>query len=260
MFDLAGKQVLITGGAGLLGGQFARALAKAGANLVVSDLNGDSCRALVAEITSTTDREVLSIEADITQPPSVAAMVNEAVERCGNIDILVNCAQAQSMDGATKPFEEFSLEVWNKIMGVDVTGTFLCCQAVGRHMAEHRGGTIINISSIYGSVGPNFHIYDGTEVSPPPAIYSVTKAGIVGLTRYLATYWADKGIRVNALTPGGVLSQQDPRFVEQYSERTPMGRMANKEDLTGALLYLVSDSASYVTGHNLVVDGGWTAW
>jgi 2-deoxy-D-gluconate 3-dehydrogenase len=162
----------------------------------------------------------------------------------------------------SQTFEDFPLEDWNQALGVNLTGSFLACQAVAGPMRHQGSGSIVNICSTYGLVGPDQRIYQRAGEAPryKPVYYSVTKAGILGLTRYLATYFAGTNIRVNALTPGGVYNDHDDEFVRNYSARTVLGRMARKDEMNGALLFLASDASSYMTGANLVVDGGWTAW
>ncbi len=184
------------------------------------------------------------------------------------MDVLVNNAaindKVESRESTDPiPFEEFPLHQWKSAIDVNLTGTFLCCQIFGAEMAKHRRGSIINVASTYGIVGPDQRIYRDNQgqqrLFKSPA-YSATKAAIIGLTKYLAAYWGPTGLRVNALSPGGVKTTQDSQFITNYSERTPLGRMANPEDFRGAIVYLASDSSSYLTGTNLVVDGGWTAW
>jgi len=200
-------------------------------------------------------------------------MVERTLNKFGRIDILINNAALTVRGGTStlgnyfEDFEEYPVALWNKALAVNLTGVFLCCQAVGRQMVKQESGVIVNISSTYGLVGPDHRIYEGIE-NPhdkeqsinTPIAYSVTKGGVVSLTRYLATYWAPKNIRVNTLTPGGVNENHDTRFVANYASRTPLGRMARREEYRGAILFLVSEASSYMTGANLVVDGGWTAW
>ena len=259
VFELSRKVAIVTGGAGLLGSQFSKALAASGATVVIADLNEQRCQELAAQIREETGNEALALGVDITCADEVSRMVEQVVANWGKADILVNSAQSPPIEGYFDSFEDYSAEVWESVLASDLKGTFLCCQVVGQQMLRQGHGSILNISSIYGISGPDFSIYGDSGI-PSPAVYSVTKAGIIGLTRYLATYWANKGIRVNVLTPGGVFNHQDPAFVERYSSKTPMGRMADKADLIGAMLYLVSDASQYVTGHNLIVDGGWSAW
>ena len=182
------------------------------------------------------------------------------------IDILVNNAATKTSDVPAffASFEDYALETWSEVMSVNVDGMFLMAQAVGKHMVSSGGGTIVQVASIYGLVGPDQRIYEGSNyLGGPintPAVYSASKAAVVGLTKWLSTYWADKGIRVNCIVPGGVSSGQNEVFENNYSSRVPMGRMAREDELVPALIYLSSDASSYVTGHVLSVDGGWTAW
>ncbi len=202
-------------------------------------------------------------------------MVRTALETYGRLDILVNSAaldpkfdpqhQSAAQHGpGTGAFEDFPFEAWNQALAVNLTGAYLCCQAAVQPMLVQGSGVIINLSSIYGLAGPDQRLYQrgGSEAPAQykPVYYSVTKAGILGLTRYLATYYAGKNIRVNALTPGGVFNGHDESFVQAYSARAVLGRMAEKDEMNGALLFLASDASAYMTGANLVVDGGWTAW
>ena len=175
-----------------------------------------------------------------------------------------NINRLRCMDLELGAFEDFPFEAWNQALAVNLTGAFLCCQAAVAPMLAQGSGVIINLSSIYGLAGPDQRLYQRKASTAPrqykPVYYSVTKAGILGLTRYLATYYAGKNIRVNALTPGGVFNGHDDDFVQAYSARAVLGRMAEKDEMNGALLFLASDASAYMTGANLVVDGGWTAW
>jgi NAD(P)-dependent dehydrogenase (short-subunit alcohol dehydrogenase family) len=254
---LDGKVAIITGGAGLLGPEFGAALAEQGADVVLVDVSQEKVVAAAQTLTSF-GGNALGLQADITDPASVGAMVKEALAEFGRIDILVNGAAGRT-PGFFASFEDYELSDWNDVVSVNLSGTFLCCQAVGRYMKENGGGSIINTSSIYGVVGPDQRVYEGSSINTP-AVYSASKAGVIGLTRYLATYWAKDNIRVNTITPGGVANHQDEEFVKQYERRTPLGRMAQPHELRGAIVFLASDMGSYVTGHNLIVDGGWTAW
>lgn len=254
---LDGKVAIVTGGAGLLGPEFGSALAEQGAIVVLVDVSEEKVVAAAHSLTSFGGK-TLGLRADITDPASVATMVNEVLAAFGKIDILVNGAAGRT-PGFFAAFEEYALSDWNAVVSANLTGTFLCCQAVGRHMKQNGGGSIINTSSIYGVVAPDQRIYEGSSINTP-AVYSASKAGVVGLSRYLSTYWAKDNIRVNTITPGGVFNHQDPAFVREYETRTPMGRMGRAHELRGAIVFLASDMGSYVTGHNLIVDGGWTAW
>jgi NAD(P)-dependent dehydrogenase (short-subunit alcohol dehydrogenase family) len=258
LFDLSGRVSIITGGTGVLGLEYAHALAEHGSHVVLVDLDQDRCDKCAAEIATAYGGQALGVRADVSNPNDVAALVGRVLPVLGQIDVLVNNAAAQP-PGCMTPFEEYPLEVWNQVLAVNLTGQFLMAQAVGRVMLTGGRGSVINISSTYGVVGPDHRIYEGSNFNSP-AVYAASKAGVLGLTRYLATYWGGRGIRVNAITPGGVFRGHEEPFLSRYSARVPMGRMANQQELRGAVVYLASDASSYVTGHNLVVDGGWTVW
>jgi len=270
-FDLNGRVAVITGGVGLLGTEFCRTLAEAGAAVAVVDLNAEKC-VLVADDLTKAGYKALGVATDITNPDSVNAMVARVVEVFGRLDILVNSAaldpkfdpDAVSKGIAPGKFEEYPLEQWNAALNVNLTGTFLITQACVKQMiAQGKKGSIINICSTYGLNGPDQRIYrkpDGSQPAFKPVYYTVTKAGVVGFTKYLAAYYMETEIRVNMLTPGGVFNNHDETFVKNYSAKTILGRMAHKDEMNGALLFLASDASSYMTGNNVVVDGGWTAW
>ena len=265
---LKDRVAVVTGSAGLLGRQHCIALAQAGAHVVATDLDGSACDKVIREIGEDCSAEALAVPADITSPETLLELRARALERFGRVDVLVNNAaindKVESRESTGPiPFEEFPLQQWKLALEVNLTGTFLCCQIFGAEMAKHRRGSIINVASTYGIVGPDQRIYRDScsqQLLFKSPAYSATKAAIIGLTRYLAAYWGPSGLRVNALSPGGVKTTQDSQFVTNYSERTPLGRMANPEDFRGAIVYLASDTPSYLTGTNLVVDGGWTAW
>lgn len=268
LFDLTGRAAIVTGGAGLLGRQFCRALAEAGAQVLVADLDSAAAEAVAAQI-SRDGFTAGGHGVDVTDPRSVEEMVQNVVRRWSRFDILVNSAaldpkfdSSQQNDTSDSAFERFPLQHWNEALEVNLTGMFLCCQAAARQMKTRGKGSLINICSTYGLVGPDQRIYEQPDQPPrfKPVYYSVTKAGVLGLTRYIATYYAGSEIRCNALTPGGVYNDHDPIFTEAYSYRTVMGRMARPDEMNGAILFLASDASSYMTGGNLVVDGGWTAW
>jgi NAD(P)-dependent dehydrogenase (short-subunit alcohol dehydrogenase family) len=269
-FDLTGKVAVVTGGPGLLGVEFCRTLAEAGAAVVVADIN-DQAASAVAESLRREGFQALAVQTDVTNADSVQAMVNETVQSFGRLDILVNSAALDpkvdpaALEVQSAPlgaFEEFPLEAWKKALDVNLTGMFLCCQKAVIPMKAQGFGSMINICSTYGLVAPDQRIYqkDGQQRLYKPVYYSVTKAGVLGLTRYLAAYYAGTEIRCNALTPGGVFHNHDDTFLKAYSSRTILGRMAKKDEMNGALLFLASDASSYMTGSNVVVDGGWTAW
>jgi 2-deoxy-D-gluconate 3-dehydrogenase len=289
LFDLTGRVAVVTGGAGLLGAEFCRTLAEAGAGVVVADLNASAADTLANAICQEGCR-ALAVKVDVTSPESVQGMVEAALKAFGRLDILVNSAaldpkfdpghqgiEEQGIgdkgEGESAPipyplspnllaFEDYPLGLWKQALDVNLTGAFLCCQAAARPMLVQGGGVMVNLSSIYGLAAPDQRTYQRPGQPPQykPAYYPVTKAGILGLTQYLAAYYAGKNIRVNALSPGGVYNGHDDEFVKAYSARAVLGRMAEKDEMNGALLFLVSDASKYMTGANLVVDGGWTAW
>ncbi len=266
-FDLHGRVAVVTGGAGLLGRQFCRTLAQAGAAVGVMDIAAEAAAEVAAAIEAE-GGQALALPVDITDPEQVQAATQRLLERWGRWDILVNSAALDpkvSAEGAVRTssaFEDFPLAAWEQALRVNLTGAFLVTQAAARVMRRQGRGSIINIASTYGLVGPDQRIYKkpGRPPQYKPVYYTVTKAALIGFTRYLATYFAGTGIRVNTLTPGGVYNQQDPDFVAQYAYRTVLGRMAEPHEMNAALLFLASDASSYMTGANLVVDGGWTAW
>lgn len=267
LFNLTGKTAVITGGAGIIGSRICRGLAAYGADVAVVDLNGEAAAELAREITNTYGTRSIGVGCDVGSPDSVKAMVDTVVDKLGGIHVLHNNAATKSKNPGDffVPLEDFDFQVWRDIMSVNLDGVFLVAQAVGKVMvAQGKGGSIIQTASTYGVVGPDFRIYEGSEYMgyqiTTPAAYSASKAAVVGLTRYLATYWAGKGIRVNTLVPGGVESGQNETFQKNYGSRVPLGRMANRDEMVGAVVYLASDASSYMTGQMMVVDGGWTAW
>jgi NAD(P)-dependent dehydrogenase (short-subunit alcohol dehydrogenase family) len=286
-FSLAGRVAVVTGAAGLLGRRHCRALAAAGARVVATDLDPAACEAVAREIAPVADRAAMAAAAaaagtaaavpaapmawaaDITRPESVQALRDAVLERCGGIDVLVNNAalnekvESPLAAGEVLRFENFPLALWEDSLRVNVTGTFLCCQLLGGEMARRGAGSIVNIASTYAVVAPDQALYrqpDGTQTFFKSAAYPTTKGAVLALTRFLAAYWGRSGVRVNALSPGGVENGQDPGFVARYAARTPLGRMADPGDYEGALIFLASAASRYMTGANLIVDGGWTAW
>lgn len=269
-FSLKDKVAVVTGGVGLLGAEFCKTLAEAGAAVAVVDLNGEAA-GKVAEGLKQLGYQAMGIATDITKPESVNAMVSAVLSTFGRLDVLVNSAALDPKfdpDAAAKgiapgAFEDYPLEQWNAAMNVNLTGMFLVTQACVKQMvAQGKKGSVINICSTYGLNGPDQRIYikNGKRVAFKPVYYTVTKAGVMGFTKYLASYYAETEIRVNALTPGGVYNNHEEYFVNNYSAKTILGRMAKKDEMNGALLFLASDASSYMTGNNVVVDGGWTAW
>jgi NAD(P)-dependent dehydrogenase (short-subunit alcohol dehydrogenase family) len=272
LFSLREKVAVVTGALGLLGKQHCHALAEAGASVVVTDLNESECAKFAASLQGL----ALGIGADITHKKSVKDLKDKILSNYGKIDILVNNAaindkfvQEDSFgeDSLTaleeSKFENYPVEMFRKSLDVNITGMFLCSQVLGSEMAEKGYGSIINVASTYGIVGPDQSIYvneKGEQTFYKSAAYPVTKGAVISFTRFLAAYWGNKGVRVNTLSPGGVRDNQEEFFVKNYSAKTPLGRMAHPTDYKGALIFLASDASSYMTGANLIVDGGWTAW
>jgi len=269
-FDLTGRVAVVTGGVGLLGAEFCRTFAEAGAAVAVVDLNASASQ-VVADSLTNSGYKALALPTDITQPDSVNAAVKKILSTFGRLDVLVNSAaldpkfDPEAVNKGITPgaFEDYPLDLWDSALNVNLTGMFLMTQACVKPMIEQgKKGSIINICSTYGLNGPDQRIYikEGKRVAFKPIYYTVTKAGVMGFTKYLAAYYAETEIRVNALTPGGVFNNHEDYFVKNYSAKTILGRMAKKDEMNGALLFLASDASSYMTGNNVIVDGGWTAW
>jgi 2-deoxy-D-gluconate 3-dehydrogenase len=263
--DLTGQVVIVTGGAGLLGREYVAGIVAAGGRAVIADIDHRAARRLAAA-----SKNALAAPVDVSDPDSVARMVRKVLKAFGRIDGLVNNAaldpkfDPEAAAQHTAPFEQYPVALWNRALAVDLTGMFLCAQAVAPAMLRQGRGVIVNVSSTYGLAGPDQRLYESDDPARPPVFkpvsYAVTKSAAIGLTRYLAAYWGDKGIRVNTLSPGGVFNNHQDEFVRRYSARTPLRRMARRDEYTSALLFLLSDASSYMTGSNLIVDGGWTAW
>ncbi len=255
LFDLKGRLALVTGAAneGGYGHQIALALAEAGARVVITSRDRGKAEER-ARILTDQGLEVAGAELDLLDPERIRDLAAELRREHGPLDILFNSAS----DNCLAPVEEVSPADWGRVMDTNVRGAMLLSRAVAPAMLERGRGTIVNVSSIYGVVAPDQRIYGDSGLNSS-LVYGVSKAALIQMTRYLATYWAPR-IRVNCLTPGGLWNDQDPDFVERYRERTPLARMAGPSDLKGAALFLASDASSWVTGANLVVDGGWTAW
>jgi len=265
LFSLKGKTAIVTGALGLIGKQHCRALNEAGACVVVADLNEAEC----SEFAKNHLEYSIGHYLDVTNKESIVRLLKDVLIHYRKIDILVNNAAINDMfedpKAATEEskFENYPLELWQKSLDVNLTGVFLCSQVLGSQMVIQKKGSIINIGSTYGISAPDQNLYrdpDGNQTFYKPPAYPVTKAGVIMLSKYLAAYWGKSGIRVNTLTPGGVKNGQSNFFIENYSEKTPLGRMAEPGDYNGALVFLASDVSGYMTGANLVVDGGWTCW
>lgn len=264
-FDLSGKTAIVTGAAGLLGRRHCRALAGAGATVVATDANAGDCAKVAAELGGS----AFGCAADVTDPDSLKGLLAEVLKRTGCVDILVNNAaindRVESPETALEQsrFENYPLETWRRCLDVNVTGVFLCAQVIGAEMARTGSGSIINIASTYGVVAPDQALYQdaaGRQRFYKSAVYPTSKGAVLAFTRFLAAYWGEAGVRVNALSPGGVENGQDEYFVQSYARRTPLKRMASGDDFMGALVFLASDASAYVTGANLLVDGGFTIW
>ena len=265
LFSLKDKVAIITGALGLIGKNHCFALSEAGANIVVCDLDELKCQEFAKLLTT----KSIGIGVNITNKSSIENLKDKTIKEFGKIDILVNNAAINDMfenpqAAAEKSmFENYPIDMWQKSLDVNVTGTFLCSQVIGTEMAKAGQGSIINIASTYGIVGPDQSIYkkpDGSQSFYKSPAYPATKGAIINFTRFLAAYWGPKGVRVNTLSPGGVENNQDEYFIKNYSDKTMLGSMAAPDDYKGAIVFLASDASSYMTGANLIVDGGWTAW
>ena len=270
LFSLEGKVAVVTGGAGLLGEQFVETLICAGALVVVVDINEAKLDALRAKFSGDLAEKLWCVCQDVSSKAEVEALSLEILGKYSTVDILINNvgldpkADKENKDLLSHSFEDYPLELWRQSIETNLTAPFLCSQILGRIMAENKQGVVVNVASTYGLVAPNQSLYQkdgeqGQELFKPVA-YTVAKAGLMQLTRYLAAYWKDRNIRVNSLVPHGVANNQDSDFIKRFAELSPLGRMADKEEMNAALLFLASDASSYMTGTSLVVDGGWTAW
>lgn len=271
-FDLTGRVAVITGGAGLLGTQHAEAIAEMGGIPVLADLDGVRAETAARDIARKFGGRVLGMRTDVSDPGAISDVLTRTIAAYGRVDILINNAANDPKVGAAggsgphwSRMENFPVDVWQRDLTVGLTGAFLCSRIIGGEMARRGGGVILNIASDLAVIAPDQRIYrvEGApdEQQPvKPVSYSVVKAGLLGLTRYLATYWADKGIRVNALSPGGVRTDQDAAFVTRLAALVPLGRMAQVDEYKAAVVFLVSDASSFMTGANVVVDGGRTCW
>lgn len=270
MFDLTGRVAVITGGTGLLGQQHAEAIASAGGIPVLADIRLDSVDPQSAAFKEHFGEQACAIKTDITKSESVKALLAEVLNRYGRVDILINNAannpkMEKTAEVEFSRLENFPLMQWEADLSVGLTGAFLCSQIIGSEMAKHKHGVIVNVASDLAVIAPDQRLYrkpglPADQQPVKPVTYSVVKTGLIGLTRYLATYWADAGIRVNAISPGGVYNNQLDDFVQRLANLIPMGRMANADEYQAAILYLCSDASSYMTGTNMVIDGGRSCW
>lgn len=273
-FNLTGKTALVVGGRGFLGRRFCAALTEFGANVYSADLLEPSLAAASDHSTRDEAADIEQFNCDVTHPDSVKQLVEQVTAKASRIDILIYSVTAKPRD-FYRPFTECSLEGWQLVLRAELDGLFLVTQAVGKVMEHAGAGSMIFLSSIYGIVGNDQHIYEGSnlrelylgdhtdeskQVYAHP-VYAAAKGAVISLMRFLAAYWGDHNIRVNCISPGGLAHPgENEEFLKRYSARVPLGRKAGLDDISGAVVYLASDASAYVTGHNLVVDGGWTAW
>jgi NAD(P)-dependent dehydrogenase (short-subunit alcohol dehydrogenase family) len=272
MFDLSGRVAVITGGSGLLGLQYADILSQAGANVILID-KSSRCEEEAMKFEKKYNRKMMGLVCDITNEGEVLQAFRKISSELGKVDILINNAAItlktlpDKTEGYFSEFDAYPADIWGEALAVNITGPFLVTKHAVKEMKKQKKGVIINISSTYGLVSPNPKIYEDVQNKynekmsfNTPVHYPVSKAAIIGFTRYLATHLAKYNIRANVLCPGGVYDNHDQCFVRNYSDRTPMGRMANKDDYQGGILFLASDASSYMTGAILSIDGGWTTW
>jgi len=265
LFRLDNKVAVVTGALGLIGKHHCEALAEAGANVIVCDLNEEKCIQFAEQLPTAS----LGAFLNVVNSESIKTVLDNILQTFGHIDILVNNAaindmfETPALAAEQSRFENYPLEMWQKSLNVNVTGIFLCSQIFGTQMAKQGNGSIINVASTYGIVAPDQSIYrnpEGKQLFFKSPAYPTTKGAVIAFTKFLAAYWGNSGVRVNTLSPGGVENGQDEYFISNYSKKTPLGRMAKPTDYKGAVVFLSSDASSYMTGANLVVDGGWTAW
>ena len=268
IFDLSNKTIVITGSAGLLGSQYATTLSDAGANVILVDLDSKKNIKLENNIKKKYKTNPSSYSVDLTSKDEILKLKDEIMKNYDKIYGLINNAaftaktsKIKKIKNFSSPLEDYPLELWNKTLDINLTSVFVCSQVFGSEMLKNNKGVIVNISSTYGLVGADQRIYGKSKINSPPS-GAASKGAIINLTRYLAAYWHGKNIRVNTLSPGGVKDNtyQNSNFIKKYSNKTILGRMARKTEYNGAILFLMSEASSYMTGANLVIDGGWTAW
>jgi len=264
LLDVRSRVIVITGSTGVLGRSYCQAFAARGAWLMLGDLPEREPARQAEALADEFDTPVAGVACDVRSENDVRQLFDAAVQRFGRVDVVLNNAAATGEHLMRRgevfaKFEDYPVEIWDEVLRTNLTGVFLVAREGGKRMLAAGGGSLINVASLYAVVGPDHRIYEGMPFSSF-APYSASKAGVHGLTLWLATYWARSGIRVNTVCLGGVYNGHDPEFVRRYSDRTPMGRMANPEDLVGTMLYLASDASRYCTGQRFVVDGGLSAW
>lgn len=250
LFSCHEKIVVVAGGSGLLGREIVNGLADFGAIVYGADI--DKAKNII------TSDSIRYIYLNIASESSIKGTIDNIVQKHGRIDVFVNAAYPRTVDWGLK-FGQIQFESLKKNLNDHLGGYFMCCQAVAEQMKLQGSGSIINLASIYGVVGPDFSIYEGTQMTMPAA-YSAIKGGVIAFTKYLATYYGQQNVRANAISPGGIFDNQHPIFVENYSKRTPLGRMGLPNEIIGAVIFLASEASSYMSGQNLIIDGGLTAW
>lgn len=251
LFSCKNKTAVVVGGAGLIGSEIVKGLSDFGAKVYIADTNKRAAEKIKA-------KGIKFIYLDITSEDSVHRALNEVHNAAKKIDVLINCAYPRTSDWGLK-LEDVPFDSWKDNVNNHLGGYFLCSKVAADLMKRKARGVIINFASIYGVVAPDFSIYQGTKMTMPVA-YSAIKGGVITFTKYLATYYAKYNIRANVISPGGVLNGQDSTFLKKYAKKTPLNRMADSSDIVGAVIFLSSDASSYITGQNLIVDGGWSVW
>lgn len=269
IFNLTGRVGLITGGAGKMGQQFAQVLSHAGAKIIIADINSKICRQATEIIYSACGIEIPYIVCDVSSEASIHTLFDKIDSDYGQLSFLISNVMGKP-EGYYRSFQEYPLRTWKKVHDINLSGTFLCCREAAKRMEKASEGSIVITSSIYGNVAPDLRIYDkcksvknpygGSDSLTAPGAYASSKGALNSFARYLAVLLAPQNIRVNVLTPGGIFDDQEDEFHNAYIKRTPMGRMAVWSDYNGAILFLVSEASRYMTGSNLIIDGGWTAW
>jgi len=257
-FELSEKVIVITGGCGLIGKAFVEACAQFGAHVVIADVANMEPKKLAQEVNERHGRKIIGVSTDVANRESVMNLKDKILKAFGTIDGLVNSHQNKTAKFFAK-FEEYTDDNWDAVIETNLRGTYLTCQIIGSWMAERGKGAIVNLASAYSVVAPNQNLYKGTNMGCPAA-YSASKGGVMALSQYLASYWADKGVRVNQITPHGVWNHHEPQFEENFSQFSPLKRLSCNHEVAPALIFLLSDASTYVTGHNLIVDGGWSVW
>ena len=257
LFRLDGKVAVVSGGAGLIGARACDILAEAGADIVMVDSDAELAKTEAKRVADVSGKRVRSHASDITHEEDVKKLLSDVFHEFGRCDVLINAAHYKG--GAFfSSLAEYPLEAWNQVLAVNLTGAFLMCREFGSRMYTGEGGVIVNFSSTYGLVSPDPRVYGASGINSPIA-YAATKSALINMTRYIAVHWRPK-VRANVIAPGGVEAGQDPAFIRNYEARTPLGRMARREDYQGTLLYMCSPASAYMTGSVVTVDGGWTAW